>query len=228
MDFPRQHILAGTVLAGNQHGGICRCNLIQRFTDGRHGLGSSPEHRSFAALRMTSVRHAEAFGRSISPHCLPGLVPGGRECVHQFLIIPRLHNKVKRAALHALHRQGNIGISREQNHFHFRKHLLDFPGPVQAFVARIDAGVEVHIQQHHIRPEALQRTHQRHRRRQRFHLAEMHGQEDLQRLANPGVVVHNQYLSFLRCHRLQAKFSQLFPHSQYKRRAAECIFLIVR
>ncbi len=147
--LPRQHILACAVLAGNQHRGIGRCNLIQRFTDGFHRPGRAPEHRSFATLRMTGQAafcHSEAFGRRISPHCLPGLIPGCSERCHEFVVVPRLHNEIKRTALHSFHRQGNIGISRKQDHFHLRHHLFDFTGPVQPFIPCVDAGVEVHVQ----------------------------------------------------------------------------------
>ena len=39
VNLPCQHILAGTVLSGNQHCSIRGRNLIQGLPDGRHRLG---------------------------------------------------------------------------------------------------------------------------------------------------------------------------------------------
>ena len=202
VNLPGQHILAATIFASNEHCGVSGRNLIDGLPDHGHSAGGAPIHRSFASLRMTRITcHSEAGGRRISPHRLPGLIPSGGERGHQLLIIPRLHDEVKRPALHPFHGQLNIGISGEQHHFHLRHHLLNFPGPVQPLIAGIDRGIEVHIKQHNIRPEVLQRRNQRHRRRQRLHLREMYRQQYLQRLANAGVIVHNQNPSFLRGHK---------------------------
>ena len=139
-------------------------------------------------------------GRRIPSHRLSGFVTGGRQSGHQFLVVPGLHDEVERPFLHSLHRQLDIGISGKQNHFHLRHYLLDFSGPEQAFVAGVDACVEVHVQKHHIRTEAFQGINQRDWRGQRLNLREMHRQQDFQRLADPGVVIHNEYLSFFRSH----------------------------
>ena len=196
VDFTGQDILSGTVFAGNKDRGVRWRNLFDSFPDGGHRPGSAPEHQTPDQVGGDGSRHAR-LRPGISSHRLPGFVPGGREHFNEFLIVPRLHNKVKSPPLHPFHRQGNIGISGKQHNFHLRHHFLDFPGPIEAFVAGIDAGVEIHIQKHHVRTEALQRTHQRHRRRQRFHLCKMNGKKYLQRLADAGVVVHNKYFALL-------------------------------
>ena len=192
--FARQYVLAGAVLAGDQYSGFGRSNLLQRLPDGLHGSGGPPEHRSFAALRMTSVCHAEAFGcfgRSIFPHRLPGFIPGRSEHLDQFVIVPGLHDEVEGPTLHPFHRQGDIGISGKEHYFHFGGHLLDLPGPIQSLVARVDAGVEVHVQQHHIRPELLQRRYKGGRRGDGLHLGKMHRQQNLQRPADAQVVINH-------------------------------------
>ena len=97
--------------------------------------------------RMTTVPcHSEAFGRRIPSHRLPGLVTGRRERGHKFVILPRLHDEVKRPALHPFHCQLDIGIRGEQHHFYLGHHLLELPDPVEAFVPGIDGSIEIHIQ----------------------------------------------------------------------------------
>ena len=211
MDFLRQHVLAGSVLAGDEHRGVRRRNLVQGFPDGGHGLGGAPEHEiPGRAGNDVSIRPARPISRharprsGIPPHRLPGLVPGGREHVDQLFVLPGFHEKVEGAALHAFHRKSDVGIGREEDDFHVRHQLFDLPRPVQPFVARVDAGVEVHVQQHHVRPELLQRGDQRRRRRDRLHLGKMQGQKDFQRPANAQVVVHNQYFSAFHCHSRRA------------------------
>ena len=196
VDFTGQDILSGTVFAGNKDRGVRWRNLFDSFPDGGHRPGSAPEHQTPDQVGGDGSRHAR-LRPGISSHRLPGFVTGGREHLNEFLIVPRLHDEVKRSPLHTLNSQGNIGISGKQHNFHLRHHFLDFPGPVEALVAGVDGRVEIHIQKHHIRTEALQRTHQRHRRRQRLHLCKMHRKKYLQRLADAGVVVHNKYFALL-------------------------------
>ena len=100
-----------------------------------------------------------------STSVIPGFVTSRCECCHQLLIIPGLHDEIERTTLHSFNGQLNIGISREENDFHLRHHLLDLPGPVEPFVSGIDVRVEIHIQQHNIRSETFQRADQRNRRR---------------------------------------------------------------
>ena len=190
VDLPRQNVLAGSVFAGDEHRGIRRGNLVDGLADGRHGLGGAPEHGFLRSARNDSL----------PPHRLAGLVPRGGEGSDQFLVLPGFHDEIEGAALHSFHGEGDVGIGREQDHFHFRRHLLDLPRPVEAFVARIDGRVEVHVQQDDVRPEPIQGRDQRRRRRDGLHLREVQREQDFQRLADAGVVVHDEYLSFLRCH----------------------------
>ena len=155
MDLPRQHILAGAVFAGDEHRGVGRGNLVHRFPDGGHRPGSAPEHGSFPLPGMTGCL-AWSGARRISPHRFPGFVARCRQRGHQLVIVPRLHDEVEGPAFHPFHSQLDIRIGRKQHYLHLRSHLLDFSGPVETFIAGVDAGVEVHVQQHHIRPELLQ------------------------------------------------------------------------
>ena len=195
MDFPRQDILAGSVLAGDEHRRVGRGDLVQGPADGGHGPGGAPEHRFLRFAR--------------NDRCLrfPGLVPGGGEDFDEFVVVPRFHDEIEGPTLHSLHRQRDIGIGREQDDLHLRHHLLDFPGPVKPFIAGVDAGGEIHVQQDHVRPELFQRSHQGSRRRNRFHRLEVHGQQDLQRPADAGVVVHDEYLSFPCSHNSGQKYT---------------------
>ncbi len=191
MDFPRQDVLAGAVFAGDEHRGVGGGDFVYGFADGGHGLGTAPEHGFFASPRMTG----RPLGR-ISSQGLHGLVPGGGERCHQFFVVPGLDDEIEGSAFHPFHRQGDIGISRKEDHFHLRSHFLDFSGPVEAFVAGVDAGREVHVQEHHVRAELLQGCHQRGRGGKGLHLGKVQGQQNLQRPADAGVVIDNQYFSF--------------------------------
>ena len=186
VDFSCQHVLSGTVLPGNQHSGIRRGYLFDCSSDSGHRFACSPVHSPglFSVLS------------GISSHSLARLVPRSGEGREKLLVIPRLDDEIERAPLHSFHCQGDIGISRKEDNFHLRHHLLDLPGPVETFIAGVDVRIEIHIQQHHIGPEVLQGRDQRDRRRKSLNLLKMQGQQYLQRLTYAGVVVHNQYFAF--------------------------------
>ena len=204
MDFLRQHVLAGSVLAGDEHRGVRGRNLVQGFPDGGHGLGGAPEHE-IPGRAGNDVRLRHARPRSgIAAHRFPGLVPGGGEDLDELVVLPGFHQEVEGAALHAFHRQGDVGIGRKEDDFHVRRQFFDLPRPVKPLVAGIDAGVEIHVQQHHVRPELLQGGDQRRRRRKGLHLGKMHRQKDFQRPADAQVVIDDQYFSDFgsHCHKL--------------------------
>ena len=193
VDFPRQDVLSGTVLACDEHRRVRAGNLVNGLADGGHGAGSAPEYvRSFAALRMTRgipmARVVQMTGG------LAGLVAGGGERGHQLFVLPRFDDEVEGSPFHPFYSQLDVGICREEYDLHPGVHLLDLPGPVEAFVAGIDAGVEIHVQQHDVGLELLQRRYERYRRRYGPYLREMHGQQYFQRPADAGVVVNDQYL----------------------------------
>ena len=192
VDLTRQHVLAGTVLSGDQDRRIGRGDLVQRLPDVLHGRGCAPEH---GAVRFLVKRRM-----SVPFQGLPCLVPGGGQYLDQLVVVPGLHDEVEGSPLHPFHGQGDVGVSGEQYDFHLRHHFLDFTRPVKPFVARIDVCVEVHVQKHHIRPELLQRRNERGRRRYRLHLGEVKGQQYLQRPANALVIIYDQYFPNLGSH----------------------------
>ena len=150
MDFLCQHILSGTVLTRDEHGGIGRSYLGDGSLDGLHGRTGAPEHggrrRSCGTL----------LGTGIPVQSLPCLVPCSTQHLHQFLVVPRLYDEVECSPFHPFHSQLDIGIGCEEHHLHIGSHLLQLRSPVQTLVARIDGRVEIHIQQHHIRTELFQ------------------------------------------------------------------------
>ena len=187
VDLVREHILAGTVLAGDQHGRIGRGDLVECFADVGHGFGSAPEHHGRPRPGIPAQRPA-------------GLIPSRGQHFNELVIVPRLHDEIEGPALHPFHGQLDVGIRRKQHNLHLRHHLLDLPGPVQALVSGVDRRVEIHVQQHHVRPELLQRVHQCRRRRDGLHLGKVHGQQDFQRPADAQVIIDHQYFPNFRSH----------------------------
>ena len=216
MDFAGQDVLAGAVFAGDEYGGVGWSDFPERIPDGVHGLRCAPVHQIAGRAGNDVSRHARPISRharpisrharprsGISPHRLPRLVPGRCEGADEFFVVPGLYDEIEGAAFHSLHGQLDIGIGGKEDDLHVRNHLLDFSGPVEAFVAGVDAGVEVHVQQHDVRTEAFKRRHQGGRRRDGLHRFEGQRQEDFQRLADSCVVIHNQDFSFLCCHKIK-------------------------
>ena len=189
-----QHVLAGSVLAGDEDGGVGGGDFVQGLADGGHGAGTAPEHGIFAAGFFVAL--------SVAAHRLAGLVAGGGQRGRQFFVVPGLHDEVERPPLHSFDGQGDVGVGREQHDLHFGGQFLDLPGPVEPLVAGVDLRFEVHVQQHHVGPETLQGVHQGHRRRQGLYLREIQRKQDFQRLADAGVVVHDEYFPDFLCHLL--------------------------
>ena len=208
VDFPGQYVLAGAIFAGDEYRGVRGCGLSDRLPDGGHRLGGAPVHRFLDCARNDKrvARNGNRVSRDAPPHRLAGLVAGGGEGRHQLLVVPGLDNEVEGSALHPFHGQLNVGIGGEEDDFHVGCHLLDFPGPVEPFVARIDGRREVHIQEHHVRPERFQGGNQGRGGRDRLDFREMHRKQDLQRLADAGVVIDDQNFACLAClHRRKFK-----------------------
>ena len=107
----------------------------------------------------------------------------------QFGIVPGFHHKVEGTAFHAFHGEGDVGVGREKHHLHLGEVALEFGEPEEAFVARVDVGVEVHVKQHCIGLEGSHGFHQHLGRSDEFHFGKTHRQQNLQRRADARVVV---------------------------------------
>ena len=143
MDLLGQQILSGAVLPCNQHRCIGRSDLEESVTYSGHLVTSTPVH-------LLLVRPHLFLRRG-----LHGLISGRRQSRYQLLIVPGLGNEIKGSSSHSLDGQGYVGIGREENNFSRRRELFDLLCPVEAFVAVVDAGSEIHVQEHHIRLEVL-------------------------------------------------------------------------
>ena len=91
----------------------------------------------------------------------------------------------------------DVGVGREEDHFRAGSHLPDLTGPVEAFVAGVGVGIEVHVQQHDVRAEGFQRGDERRGRRDQLHLREMRRQQQPEGGPDALVVVHDEDLAFL-------------------------------
>ena len=194
MDLPRQHILARAVFPRNQDRGIGRRHLFNHLPEGPHSLGITPEHRRLAAeftlnlaqLLNFLLRNAQVIGR---------LQRGD-----QFRIIPGLHNEIDRPLFDRLDGQIDVGIGCKKHHLRGRRLFLHFGKPVKPFVAVVDTGRKVHIEQHHVEFFRTERRNQRGRRRKRHHPVEIIAQQEFQRREDAFVVIHDQYTARLTRH----------------------------
>ena len=108
MDFACEHVFSGSVLSCNQHRGISRGDFHHILVQALHLRATAPEHLRFPAGRFVLL-------------CWLFPVSYLRKRPDEFRVVPRFHDEILRPALHALHRQGDVGIGREQHH--------SLPGP---------------------------------------------------------------------------------------------------
>ena len=113
------------------------------------------------------------------------------ECGEQFGIVPRLHHEVEGTSFHAFHGEGDVGVGSEEHHLHLGEVAFQLREPEEAFVACVDVGLEVHVEQHHVRLESPHGLHQHLGRGDEFHLGKAHGQQYLQCRPDAGVVVND-------------------------------------
>ena len=132
MYLTRQHILTRTVLTRDEHSHIGRSNLLDTPTNIHHRLTVSPVHVARHWLLLLLL-------------CLGRSFVGRLQRRDEFLIIPRLDNEVECASLHALDCQCYIGIGSKEHDMNIGIHLLKLTNPIQALIARVDVGIEVHV-----------------------------------------------------------------------------------
>ena len=73
------------------------------------------------------------------------------KCVDEFLIVKGLDHKVCRTLLDACYGQLYVSIGRKQHHCCLGRLLENGAQPKQPLVAIVDAAVEVHVEQYHVR-----------------------------------------------------------------------------
>jgi hypothetical protein len=79
-----------------------------------------------------------------------GFVVGVGERLNELLVVERFDDEVVGAVFESGHRQFDVGVGGEQHHGGLRPQALDLAQPIEAFVAVVDAAVEVHVEQHHV------------------------------------------------------------------------------
>ena len=114
---------------------------------------------------------------------------------HQFVVVPRLHDKVGSTALQSSDGQRYICISRQQHHRHLRMVLADGAQPEQSLLSAVHAEGEVHVEQHDVNGLLRHRLQDVVRLVQRDDSLESGVQTVAQGCQDRGVVVDYQYAS---------------------------------
>ena len=132
-----------TVLARDEDVGIGDGDLVDDLPYVCHSLTRAPEHgRGIVAGGAGALFAGVGAER--------GQTVGVAQRGDEFLVVPRLDHKIHGSHLHRLHRKVDVGIGGEQHHFGRRVAVEDLLQPVYALVAGVDAGVEVHVEQHDV------------------------------------------------------------------------------
>ena len=163
VDDLRKYIFTCAALARDEHGGIGGSHFLHHRAQLLHRLALTPAHRGCG------------FGNGGLPRDLTMFLASFFKDTQQFGVVPRFHHEVEGTAFHAFHGEGNVGVGREEHHLHLGEVAFQFGEPEEAFVARVDVGLEVHIEQHHVRFEGSHGLHQHLGRGDEFHLGEAHG-----------------------------------------------------
>ena len=193
MNLTCKHILTRTILTRNEYRSIGRSNLIHDTMNILHSQRLPPIH-TFPYLRLR-------FLRNLGHRFVCSLKRGNK-----FLIIPRLYDEIIGTTFHSLHSQCNISIGSKENNLHFRIHLFQLCCPVEAFITRIDIGIEVHVKQNHVRLHTIHCRNKSFRRGYNSDFRKMRGKQNLQGIANTLIIIYYQYLSFLHIERKDNNF----------------------
>ena len=186
VNLAREHLLARAVLARDEDIGVRCGHLLDQLADARHGRARTPEHRLFVgqlALDFLQLLHLALRAREVV-----GALQGG----HQTLVVPRLDHEVDRSVTHGPHRKVDVGIGREEHHLDVGIVAVNLLQPIEALVAGVDAGREVHVEQDDVDRLAAQRRQQLIGRRKRHHAGEVVAHEQLDGCQNAAVVVDDK------------------------------------
>lgn len=186
VNLARQHLLARTVFPRNEDIGIGRRDLFDDLADTFHRRTRPPEHR--LVDRQFAPDLPQPFHLALRTGQLAGVAQRG----DQPLIIPGLDHEIDRTVAHGPHCQIDIGIGRKENDLHVGTYVADPPQPVDALVAVVDAGREIHVEQHGVHRLAAQHGIEQFGRSQRRHLRKMTLQQQPQSTQNAAVVIHDQ------------------------------------
>lgn len=186
VDLAGEHLLAGAVLARDEDVGIGGRHLLDDLADAHHGGTRSPEHGLF--LRQLALDLLQTLHLALRAGQRTGVAQGG----DQPFVVPGLDHEIDRPVAHGPHRQVDVGIGGEEHHLDVGPVALDLLQPVEPFVAGVDPGREVHVEQHDVHRLPAQGRYQLIGRRKRQHTFEMVAQQQLQRCEDAAVVVHDE------------------------------------
>ena len=130
VQFAGQHLLARTILAGDEDVGVRRCHLLHQSPELLHHPTLAPVHCGFLL-----------FGGCFA--C--GTGDGGQR-VYQSLVVPRLYHKVCGSFLDAPHGKVDVGVCREQHHGQGGTDVSHLVQPIESLAPVVDTRAKVHIQ----------------------------------------------------------------------------------
>ena len=181
-----EHLLAGAVLARDEDVGIGGGHLLDNLADAHHRRARAPEHRLLVgqfALDFLELLHlALRAGQVVGP------LQGGDQTV----VVPGLDHEIDGPVAHGPHRQVDVGIGREEHQLDVGIVAVNLLQPVEALVAGVDSGREVHVEQDDVDGLATQRRQQLVGRRQGQHAGEVVAHEQLDGGQDAAVVVDDE------------------------------------
>jgi hypothetical protein len=185
---PRDHALAGAVLAQDQHVRVGRPDAGDHLEDALHrgGLGHQAGHALAAQQRVLSL---EPLPLSQGLAQLD-LRPDDGE---QPRVVPGLLDEVAGAAPHGLDRDLDAAPGGHHDHREGRIDALDAREQIQPFFARRRVAGVVQVDQRHVELARLDRREHAGRRRRGLELEALGLEQQAQGFENVGLIVGNQH-----------------------------------
>ena len=161
MQFVRHHILSRTVLAGDQHIGVCGGNAGNLFLQRADTFRLANESACVVIMPCVSV------GQSGTAQ-----VHSGMHGIQHSLLVPGLGNEVHRSGLDGTHGLFRAGEGGDEQHNGFRVNLQNLLQTGIPFLSAHGILAEVHVQEDDVGLEVLHKLGHAFRRAQhphRFH-----------------------------------------------------------
>ena len=140
--FAGKHLFARTVFTGDKDIGVGDRHFFYQHAKLLHDGTFSPIHGRSGGGGFSRC-FLFLFG-------CRGVLCGVQQSLYQLSVIPGLDDKVCCTFLYPAHSKVYVGISGEQYYGEFRILLLYFAQPVKTFVSGVDAGREIHVEQHYL------------------------------------------------------------------------------
>jgi hypothetical protein len=187
VELARDQLLAGAVLAQDQHVRLRRRGALDQRIDAGDGRRAAEQRRLAARGRRGHGRRALALGRHGRARIAQRR--GGAHRREQALVRPGLGNEVGRAALHRLDRDLDAAMGGDHHHHRFRVALQDLAEPVEALGRIGRAAAEIGVEQDDVDRPRVHRGERRVRRLERLDPLEHVAQQQPRGQENVRVVV---------------------------------------